>query len=213
MEQKNFLPTAKIEAFDSFWEAPEDVEKGYGKFGQFYKHNYLKYFPSDKSSRILAISCGPGYMVDLLNKNGYKNVIGIDSIKEKITPALERKLNCISVDSYDYLVENTDPFDVIFCEQEINHLTKDEIILYFDLFRKNLKQGGCLIIHSLNGANPIVGAENLALNFDHYNTFTENSLKDILKYSKFTDIKVFPLKLYVFYNNPLNYVGLVIENV
>ena len=200
--------TAKIEPFDSFWEAPADIEKGYSTFGTFYKHNYLKYFPSDKKSKILVISCGPGYMVNLLNQIGYSDVLGIDSMEEKIQPALSRHLNCRTTRAFDFLEENENPFDVIFCEQEINHLTKDEILLLLDFCKKNLIKGGLLIIHSLNGANPIVGAENFALNFDHYNTFTEASLVEVLEFSKFHNIKVIPLKLYVFFKNPLNYVGM-----
>jgi hypothetical protein len=40
-----FNLTARIEPFDSFWEAPDNIEKGYAKFGTFYRHNYLKHFP------------------------------------------------------------------------------------------------------------------------------------------------------------------------
>ncbi len=29
--------TAKVEPFDTFWEAPEDIEKGYTSFYQFYR--------------------------------------------------------------------------------------------------------------------------------------------------------------------------------
>src|SRR6266850_2556724 len=72
-----FELTAKIEPFDSFWEAPEDIEKGYASFYQFYRWNYLKYLPGDRHARILVISCGPGYFVNLLNKEGYRNVLGI----------------------------------------------------------------------------------------------------------------------------------------
>ena len=53
---------AKMEPFDSFWEAPENIEKGYSSFYAFYKYNYFKHFPADKASNILVISCGPqGY--------------------------------------------------------------------------------------------------------------------------------------------------------
>lgn len=66
-------------------------------------------------------------------------------------------------------------------------------------------------MHSLNGANPITGSEALAQNFDHYNTLTEYSLKQILEHTGFRDIKVFPLKLYIFYKNPVNYIGLTLD--
>jgi nucleoside-diphosphate-sugar epimerase/2-polyprenyl-3-methyl-5-hydroxy-6-metoxy-1,4-benzoquinol methylase len=205
--------TAKIEPFDSFWEAPDDVEKGYGKFATFYKYNYLNHFPADKNSRILDVSCGPGYMVNLLNQNGYINVTGIDAMPDKVFWAKSKKLNCEAARAFDFLHDNTEPYDVVFCEQEINHLTKNEILDFLQLCRQNLKAGGKLIIHSLNGANPIVGSENLALNFDHYNTFTEKSLEQVLEHVGFRNIRILPLKLYVFYRNPLNYVGITIDAV
>ncbi len=72
---------------------------------------------------------------------------------------------------------------------------------------------GTLLVHSLNGANPITGAEALAQNYDHYNSFTEYSLRQVLEYSKFRDIKVIPLNLYVFYTNPLNYVAILLDRI
>jgi nucleoside-diphosphate-sugar epimerase/2-polyprenyl-3-methyl-5-hydroxy-6-metoxy-1,4-benzoquinol methylase len=212
LESKHEL-TAKIEPFDSFWEAPDDIQKGYGKFATFYKHNYLEHFPSEKKVKILVISCGPGYMVDLLNQNGYTNVIGIDAMPHKIFWAKMRQLNCAAARAFDYLDENTELFDVIFCEQEINHLTKEEIISFLNKCRDNLNVNGTLILHSLNGANPLVGSENLALNFDHFNIFTEKSLEQILEFCSYKNIEVLPLNLYVFYKNPLNYVGIFFNAV
>jgi nucleoside-diphosphate-sugar epimerase/SAM-dependent methyltransferase len=202
---------SKIEPFDSFWEAPEDIEKGYEKFGTFYKYNYLKHFPEDKNARILVISCGPGYMVNLLNRNGYTNVLGIDGMPSKISFAEAKNLNCKAARAFDFLKANEEPYDVIFCEQEINHLSKDEILSFFEISKENLKNGGTFIVHSLNGANPVVGAENLALNFDHHNIFTEKSLEQLLTFCNFKNIKILPLNLYVFYRNPVNYVGIIID--
>jgi nucleoside-diphosphate-sugar epimerase/SAM-dependent methyltransferase len=202
---------AKIEPFDSFWEAPEDINSGYSKFGTFYKYNYLDHFPSNRTSNMLVISCGPGYMVNLLNQNGYSNVMGIDAMPQKIIPARMRGLNCEAARAFDILDVNINAYDVIFCEQEINHLTKEEILSFLGLCFKSLRPGGTLIFHSLNGANPFVGSENLALNFDHYNTFTEWSLVQILKHTGYGNIKILPLKLYVFYKNPVNYIGLTLD--
>jgi len=152
-------------------------------------------------------------MVNLLNKNGYFNVLGIDSMPEKLAYAVVRNLSCKAARAFDYLNENQEPYDVIFCEQEINHLTKEEILILLELCQKNLKENGTLIIHSLNGANPVVGSENLALNFDHFNLLTEKSLIQLLEHFNFRDIKPIPLKLYVFYKNPANYIGLIIDAI
>lgn len=205
--------TAKMEPFDSFWEAPADTEKGYTTFCTFYRRNYLKYIPKNKEASILVISCGPGYFVSLLKEEGYKNVLGIDSDSEKVDYAKRRDLNCKSENAFSFLERNQQLFDVIIAEQEINHLTKKEIVAFLKLCSNNLNKDGTLIVHSLNGANPITGSEALAQNFDHYNSFTEYSLRQVLKYTNFVEIQIIPLNLYVFYENPLNYAGIFLETL
>lgn len=198
---------AKIEPFDSFWEAPEEVEKGYASFGRFYRWNYLPRFPRARDAAILVISCGPGYMVNVLREEGYTQVLGIDSDPEKIRPGLARGLNCRSARAFSFLREGAGVYDVIFCEQELNHLTKTEMLVFLGLCRNRLREGGLLVVHGLNGANPITGAEALAQNFDHYNSFTEYSFRQVLAHSGFSGAEVFPLHLYVFRGHPMSYVA------
>ena len=200
---------SKIEPFDSFWEAPDDIEKGYKSFAMFYEDNYSTYFPRDLDANILCVSCGPGYGVNLLTSKGYKRVLGIDSFDEKVSYAEARNLNCRQAYAFDHLAEATDAsYDFIFCEQELNHLTKKEMIEFLNLCKNKLKPGGRFVCFALNGANPITGAEALAQNFDHQNTFTEYSLRQVLDHTGFQSIDVFGLNLYVFYRNPLNYVAM-----
>jgi SAM-dependent methyltransferase len=205
--------TAKIEPFDSYWQAPDDIEKGYSTFGQFYKHNYLRYMPANKQAAILVVSCGPGYFVNMLNQAGYTNVLGIDSYPDKVAYAQTKNLNCQATKAFPFLEGNEKQYDLIYCGQELNHLTKEEMIAFLTLCKKRLRSGGTLIVYGLNGANPITGAENLAHNFDHYNTFTEYSLKQVLEYSGFRNIRIIPLNLYVFYNNPLNYLLILLDKL
>ena len=205
---------AQIEPFDTFWEGPENVEKGYKTLYQFYKQNYLKYMPANKEANTLVISCGPGYFVDMLNRHGYKKVVGIDSDPVKVKYGTDRGLNCKDERAFEYLQNNLNAntkFHVIIAEQEINHLSKDELIDFLNLCKQNLIDGGTLMVHVINGANPIVGAESLAQNFDHQFTFTEYSLKQALEFTRYKNIKVIPLNLYVFYTNPFNYVALLID--
>jgi SAM-dependent methyltransferase len=200
--------TAQIEPFDSFWEAPDDIEKGYRSFFLFYKHNYARYFPEDKAAKILCVSCGPGYGVNLLKSLGYTNALGIDSFPDKIAHAQRHGLNCIVGFAFDFLEDQPDrTYDLIWLEQEINHLTKPEILDLLRLCRRKLRPGGRLISFVLNGANPITGAEALAQNFDHQNTFTEYTFRQVLTHTGFEDVRVFDLNLYVFFLNPFNYVA------
>jgi SAM-dependent methyltransferase len=200
---------ATIEPFDSFWEAPDDIEKGYRSFGLFYRANYRKLFPADAQANMLCVSCGPGYGVKLLTDLGYKNVLGIDSFDEKIAFASAKQLNCRKAYAFDFLEDAAaGAYDFIWVEQELNHLTRSEILEFLELCRRKLRGGGRLLVFALNGANPITGAEALAQNFDHFNTFTEYSLRQVLLYSGYERIEAFDLNLYVFYGNPFNYVAM-----
>ena len=199
--------TAQMEPFDSFWVGTVDVEWGYTTLFEFYRRNYLQHIPPDRDARILVVSCGPGYFVDMLVRHGYKNVTGIDSVASQIAHALRRGLDCRLERAFPFVGSIESGFEVIVCEQELNHLTKHEMLAFLGLCHTALSPGGTLVVHGLNGANPITGAEALAQNFDHYNTFTEYTLRQVLEHTGFADIRVIPLNLYVFYKNPANWVA------
>lgn len=203
---------AKLEPFDSFWQAPDDIESGYDKFAAYYRHNYLPLMPADKGANILVVSCGPGYLVKVLSEAGYQNVLGIDSFPEKIAYAEQRGLNCRVERGFEHVASHQDKYDVIIAEQELNHLTLDESLEFLALCRESLRKDGLLVVYAMNGAHPLYGAENLAHNIDHFYTVTEFSLRQIMQAGGFEDIRVHPLKLYVFWKNPLNYVGLAITS-
>jgi hypothetical protein len=38
--------SAKLEPFDSFWQAPDDLESGYNKFDAYYKANFFGKSPT-----------------------------------------------------------------------------------------------------------------------------------------------------------------------
>ena len=90
MELRDEDLAAKIEPFDSFWEAPEDIERGYERFYRFYRRNYARHLPPERGARILAISSEPGYFAEFLRRHGYANVLGIDSSAEKVAWAERR---------------------------------------------------------------------------------------------------------------------------
>ena len=199
---------ARLEPFDSYWQAPDDVEKGYDSFYRYYKHNYLPQMPKDRNARILVVSCGPGYLVNMLRSEGYTRVTGIDSDPAKVAYGVRRSLDCRAARAFEWLESAENEYDVIVAEQELNHLTLDEQIEFLRLSRAALRSDGYVHVYGLNGANPLVGSENLAHNIDHFNTFTEHSLTQVLTLGGFERIKTLPLSIYVFWTNPLNYVGL-----
>jgi len=205
---------ARLEPFDSYWQAPADVERGYKSFGAYYRANYLPHVPSSRDARILVISCGPGYLVDLLVKSGYRNVAGIDSDPAKVEHARRHGLPCSVAEAFPYLgARQGGDFDCIIPEQELNHLTIEETVEFLKLCRGALRPGGNIVVYAMNGANPLVGSENLAHNIDHFYNLTEYSIGQVLQLGGFDNIRPFALKLYVFWSNPFNYVGLAVTGL
>ena len=105
--------TARFEPFDSFWEGPEDVEKGYRTFYAFYRHNYLRHLPADRDARVLVVSCGPGYFVETLVRQGYRRVTGIDSDSAKVEWARRRGLDCRVERAFPFVASCTAAWDAI----------------------------------------------------------------------------------------------------
>jgi SAM-dependent methyltransferase len=205
---------ARLEPFDSYWQAPANVDAGYKSFSAYYRANYLPHIPSDRDAKILVISCGPGYLVDLLVRCGYRNVLGIDSDAAKVEHALRRQLPCQAAEVFPFLSQRqTGEYDCIIPEQELNHLTLDETIAFLNLCRLALRPGGRVIVYAMNGANPLVGSENLAHNIDHFYNLTEYSIAQVLQLAGFRSVRPFALKLYVFWKNPFNYVGLAVTGL
>jgi SAM-dependent methyltransferase len=205
---------ARLEPFDSYWQAPADVDSGYKSFSAYYRANYLPHIPANRDAKILVISCGPGYLVDLLTQSGYRQVLGIDSDATKVEHARRRGLACEVAQVFPFLAAHqTGDYDCIIPEQELNHLTIDETIAFLKLCRCALRPGGSIIVYAMNGANPLVGSENLAHNIDHFYNLTEYSIGQLLHLGGFDNVRPFALKLYVFWKNPLNYVGLAVTSL
>lgn len=205
--------SARLEPFDSYWQAPEDVESGYKSFLAYYRANYARHLPDDRAAKILVISCGPGYLVNMLAQAGYSDVQGIDSDPGKVAHATRHGLRCEVSEAFPYLERCSETYDVIIPEQELNHLTIEETIEFLQLCNRAMRPGGRIVVYAMNGSNPLVGAENVAHNIDHFYNATEHSLTQLIQLGGFTEIRPFALKLYVFWKNPLNYVGLAVTSV
>src|SRR5690606_20253826 len=114
---------------------------------------------------------------------------------------------------FEFLARRVEEFDVIVPEQELNHLTHQETIEFLQLCHAALRPGGRVIVYAMNGANPLVGWENLAHNIDHFYNVTEYRLTQLMSLGGFRRIRPFGLRLYVFWKNPLNYVGLAVTSM
>ncbi len=139
--------------------------------------------------------------------NQLRNVLGIDLGAESVAFCREQGFNAEERDGLAFLEAADQAFDTIVLNDVIEHIPKPELFRFVDALLNALAPGGCVILKTINAANPITGAHGRYLDITHETSWTEESMHQVLEHRGFSDVRVLPSNLFVFYWNPLNYVG------
>jgi cyclopropane fatty-acyl-phospholipid synthase-like methyltransferase len=175
----------------------QDFEEEKRTWFRYFMKNYDPHLPKDKNSRILDVGCGRGQFLISCTTGGYTEVEGVDLSESNVDFCLANGLNAKRVDGLLYLKENPNTFDVIVCNDVIEHLTKDEAFEFLIAIKNALKDNGTFIVKVPNMANPYFGSSGLHVDFTHEIGFTEMSLRQVLEALYFKDIHVFGSDIYV----------------
>lgn len=172
-------------------------KKEYELFDNYYRKNYLKHLPKDKKIKILEIACGMGQFLYFLNKEGYKNISGIDLNKKNIEQCKKIGIkNVIKADMYNYISKlSNNKFDVIIMNDIIEHIPRERVIKYLSNIRTKLKEGGVLIIKTVN-CNNVYGLSSYFSDFTHVVGYTSEKIRHVSLLSGFKECKVYNLYLY-----------------
>jgi cyclopropane fatty-acyl-phospholipid synthase-like methyltransferase len=151
-------------------------------------HNYLPAIRHiDRNEPVLEVGCGPGYLLQYLTDQGFANVEGIDVSQEQIELARKRGLRAQRADVFEYLADKRETYAAIFAIDLVEHFTKTELLPLFAAVFSALKQGGVFVIQTPNGEGLFPGLV-IYGDLTHFTIFTENSLRQLLLISGFTDI-------------------------
>lgn len=190
-----------------FRDACGDLDFEFETYHRYFRSNYLGHMPANKDCRILDVGCGLGHFLYFLEREGYRNYLGIDISEENFELLKGRGFNVRLCNMLDFFHEDLEPFDLIVMNDVIEHLSKEEIMQALEGINKNLADGGIVIIKSSNASNPIMGLSSRYMDFTRDVIFTEESLLQVLTVIGFRDIQIHPHNIYVYYFNPLNYVA------
>jgi SAM-dependent methyltransferase len=144
--------------------------------------------PAGANPRILDLGCGAGDLLAALHSAGYTDVHGVDASAEQVAIAARQFPAVEQADVFEYLQrEGVGPFDVVTAYDLIEHLTRDEAILFLCLVHRSLSPGGTLILQMPNGDSPYAGAV-VWSDLTHETTYTAISLRHLLEASGFSDL-------------------------
>lgn len=178
-------------AYDKY--AVLDFGKIYLQFDSYFN----RFLPKDRQAKILDLGCGSGAFVSWLHAKGYENVEGVDISQEQIDTGTKRDVkNLKCVNALEFLRDHKDEYALISAHDLIEHFEKEEILCLLNLIFEALGKGGSVLVSTVN-AESLFSARHRYYDFTHEVGFTPHSLSQVLYFTGFTDVKVFPKEPYV----------------
>lgn len=178
-------------------------EREYETYLRYFRKNYLRFLPGDKTTPILDIGCGLGHCLYFFLREGFTNLSGIDLCEEALEQCVARGLlarhQAVRAAAQDYLPSFTNHFGAIVMNDVIEHLLKEEVIPVLTAVKAALRSGGILLVKTANAANPITGSSSRYIDFTHTLAFTEESLYFVLRTAGFSNVTIYPQNIWVFH--------------
>lgn len=194
----------------------KEYEDKVRKVDSEYMRSILKKYVSHYSDRkrVLDIACGKGDFLSLAKEAGI-NAIGIDNDPSIVIDATSRGLTIHGCDAFEFLENNREPFDGIFCSQFIEHLGPNDLLRLLTLIHRNLTDDGFVILTTPNPQSLIVHLQSFYKDFSHVRFYDLELIKFMMEHAKFKVIDAgldqdtaFPMPLMTIGNVEINNISL-----
>lgn len=161
------------------------------------RFSYLKklvhrYFPKNRSSKIIDLGCGSGTLISLAKQLGYTNIVGVDRSKEQVAAAHQLGIKEVQYgDLFDYIKALPDASqDMIVAFDVIEHLSKNELIAFVKEILRVLRPDGRWMLHTPNAESPFFGRVRYG-DYTHELAFTQESIRQLLTILGFSRVAVY----------------------
>jgi len=171
----------KKESNIGFFQEGHTMAKGYGD--DFLRFLY-KQIKNKKIFDILEIGCGSCFILKKLKKDGF-NVIGLDP-----SPLTIKKASKDGIKVYKGFFPNPkikEKFDLIFHIDVLEHVPQP--IQFLKDMRKKINNSGYMIIKVPDCTDSVKNGDISFITHQHVNNFTQNSLKNLVKFCGFKILK------------------------
>jgi len=157
------------------------------RWGKSYDYYFRNWLPQRKDAAILDLACGSGELLYFFKQRGYTNLAGVDISPEQIGIARQVTPDVTEGDVLDFLMEHSNSFDLIAGLDIIEHLRKEEVLIFFERCYGASKPGARIILQTPNAASPWAPSVRYS-DFTHEVCFTPNLLMKLLSMSGFDEL-------------------------
>jgi SAM-dependent methyltransferase len=141
-----------------------------------------------REGRVVELGCGPGHMLEFLQREGFRRVEGIDVSAEQVALARERGLNAHVADVFEYLAREHGRLDAVLALDFIEHFDRNEVTRLAALLHEALTEGGRLILQTPNGSGLFPG-QVISGDLTHMTIFSPGSMRQLLQAAGFGDFR------------------------
>lgn len=146
---------------------------------------YLPFFEGCR--KVVDLGCGDGDFLELLNEHGIEG-IGVDYDERCCAAAMERNLEVICADIFEYLKGlDEGNMDGIFSSHLVEHLPYEKVLELLRLSYSALAKGGVIVLTTPNAKAIFSHLEMFYMHFGHVSFYHPNLLRFFLEYSGFSN--------------------------
>jgi 2-polyprenyl-3-methyl-5-hydroxy-6-metoxy-1,4-benzoquinol methylase len=154
-----------------------------------YRLEFLDLLPDDKGAPILDAGCGAGLLLEALHAWGYRDLEGIDASDEQVAICLRKGLHVTKGHIVPHLLSRPNHYGAIICTDVIEHLTKEELLTFFEAAHESLQQRGALLVRTINAAGGSGGISRYC-DLTHQTSFTEISMLQLFNATGFGKVAI-----------------------
>lgn len=142
----------------------------------------------DRSASVLDVGCGYGSKLEILDKLGFQNTLGVEKNKHLVSRGIENGFNIVDLEQFNDAYCDQQ-FDVILMSHIIEHFQYDDLIEFFEYYLSRLKLNGNLII-----VTPTMN-QYFFNDFDHVKPYAPTGIIQVfggqmLQFQAYSDIKL-----------------------
>lgn len=166
----------------------------------YYARELVPFLPKNKAVSIVDVGCGFGSFVHAAKRSGYHTVKGIDLSKEQVEVAHELGIHEVLLQSIDEYFAGDNTAECIVGIDIIEHLTKDELVVFLQNCYTHLPKGGVVLFRTPNMDAALASVYAFA-DISHETFLNKSSSIQLLRSIGFSDVEVYPSM--IFNRNPV----------